>query len=112
MGGFFDRITGRKQSAKNAKERLQLVLIHDRTDMTQIELEALRDDILAVISRHVDIDPGAVRIDVEREGSRIGAAASSSSANGATGCSITGFAGGTTVVGGDLRVVAGGSGWS
>lgn len=68
MGGFFDRITGRKQSAKNAKERLQLVLIHDRTDMTQIELEALRDDILAVISRHVDIDPGAVRIDVEREG--------------------------------------------
>jgi cell division topological specificity factor len=68
MGSFFDRVTGRKRSAKNAKERLQLVLIHDRTDMTQVELEALRDDILAVISRHVDIDPEAVRIDVEREG--------------------------------------------
>ena len=68
MGGFFDRFTGRKQSAKNAKERLQLVLIHDRTDMTQVELESLRDDILAVISRHVDIDPDAVRIDVERDG--------------------------------------------
>jgi len=68
MGSLFDRITGRKQSAKSAKERLQLVLIHDRTDMTQVELEALRDDILAVISRHVDIDPGAVRIDVERDG--------------------------------------------
>jgi cell division topological specificity factor len=68
MGSFFDRVTGRKRSAQNAKERLQLVLIHDRTDMTQVELEALRDDILAVISRHVDIDPDAVRIDVEREG--------------------------------------------
>jgi cell division topological specificity factor len=68
MGSFFDRIAGRKRSAKNAKERLQLVLIHDRTDMTQPELEALRDDILEVISRHVDIDPGAVRIDVERDG--------------------------------------------
>jgi cell division topological specificity factor len=68
MGSFFDRITGRKRSASNAKERLQLVLIHDRTDMTQVELEALRDDILAVISRHVDIDPSGVRIDVEREG--------------------------------------------
>ena len=68
MGGFFDRFTGRNRSAKNAKERLQLVLIHDRTDMTQVELEALRDDILAVISRHVDIDPDAVRIDVERDG--------------------------------------------
>jgi len=68
MGGFFDRFTGRKRSANSAKERLQLVLIHDRTDMTQVELEALRDDILTVISRHVDIDPNAVRIDVEREG--------------------------------------------
>ncbi len=68
MGGFFDRITGRKRSASSAKERLQLVLIHDRTDMTQGEFESLRDDILAVISRHVDVDPDAVRIDVEREG--------------------------------------------
>ena len=68
MGSFFDRFTGRKRSANSAKERLQLVLIHDRTDMTQPELEALRDDILEVISRHVDIDPNAVRIDVERDG--------------------------------------------
>jgi cell division topological specificity factor len=68
MGSFFDRFTGRTRSAKSAKERLQLVLIHDRTDMTQVELEALRDDILAVISRHVDVDPEGVRIDVEREG--------------------------------------------
>jgi cell division topological specificity factor len=68
MGSFFDRITRRKRSAQSAKERLQLVLIHDRTDMTQVEMEALRDDILAVISRHVDIDPEGVRINVERDG--------------------------------------------
>ena len=68
MGSFFDRFTGKQRSAKSAKERLQLVLIHDRTDMTQVELEALRDDILTVISRHVDIDPAGVRIDVERDG--------------------------------------------
>jgi cell division topological specificity factor len=68
MGSFFDRITGRKRSAQSAKERLQLVLVHDRTDMTQVEMEALRDDILAVISRHVDVDPDGVRIDLERDG--------------------------------------------
>ena len=68
MSSFFDRFTGRKRSAQSAKERLQLVLIHDRTDITQVELEALKDDILAVISRHVEIDPGAVRIAVERDG--------------------------------------------
>ena len=68
MGSLFDRILGRKRSAQSAKERLQLVLIHDRTDLTQAELEALRDDILSVISRHVDFDSGAVRIAVERDG--------------------------------------------
>ena len=68
MSSFFDRITGRKRSAKSAKERLQLVLVHDRTDMTQIEMEALRDDILAVISRHVNIDPDGVHIDLQRDG--------------------------------------------
>lgn len=68
MSGLIDRVTGRKRSAKSAKERLQLVLIHDRTDLTQLELEALRDDIIEVISRHVDIDHDAVRINVERDG--------------------------------------------
>ena len=68
MGSFFDRISGRKRSAKSAKERLQLVLIHDRTDLTQAEFEALKDDIMETISRHVNIDPGAVQIGVERDG--------------------------------------------
>lgn len=68
MGSFLDRLTGRKRSAKSAKERLQLVLIHDRTDMTQVQMEALRDDILEVISRHIDVDPDGVRIDLERDG--------------------------------------------
>jgi cell division topological specificity factor len=64
MFNFFKR----KRSAESAKERLQLVLIHDRTDLTPAELEALKDDLLAAISRHVDIDPDAVRIGMERDG--------------------------------------------
>ena len=57
-----------KKSAASAKERLQLVLIHDRTDLTPAELDALKDDLLEAISRHVDIEPDAVRIGVEHEG--------------------------------------------
>jgi cell division topological specificity factor len=68
MGSFLDRVSGRKRSAQNAKERLQLVLIHDRTDLTAVELDSLKDDIIAAISRYVDIDPDAVQIGVEREG--------------------------------------------
>ncbi len=58
----------RKRSAESAKERLQFVLIHDRTDLTPAELEALKDDLLAVISRYVEIEADAVQIDVERDG--------------------------------------------
>jgi cell division topological specificity factor len=59
---------GRKKSANSAKERLQLVLIHDRTDMSPAELESLKDDLIATISRHIDIDPSAVRINMAQEG--------------------------------------------
>jgi cell division topological specificity factor len=59
---------GRKKSANSAKERLQLVLIHDRTDLTPAELESLKDDLIQTISRHIDIDPTAVTIDVARDG--------------------------------------------
>jgi cell division topological specificity factor len=69
MDEFLGRvIRGRGKSAQSAKERLQLVLIHDRTDLTPAVLEALKDDLLEAISRHVDIDPAAVHIDVAREG--------------------------------------------
>ncbi len=62
--GWFDR----KRSAQNAKERLQLVLIHDRTDLTPAELTTLKDEILQVIARHVDFDSTAVQIAVEHDG--------------------------------------------
>ena len=64
MFNFFRR----NRSAESAKERLQLVLIHDRTDLTPAELDALKDDLLEAISRHVEIVPDSVRIGVEHEG--------------------------------------------
>jgi len=44
------------------------VLIHDRTDLTPAALEALKDDLIAAISRHIEIDPNAVRINVAHDG--------------------------------------------
>jgi cell division topological specificity factor len=58
----------RKKSASSAKERLQLVLVHDRTDLTPGQLEALKDDLLKVISKYIEIDPDAVQIGLERDG--------------------------------------------
>jgi cell division topological specificity factor len=65
---FFDRLFGKKACADSAKERLQLVLIHDRTDLTPAELDSLRDDLIATISRHVEIDVQSMQIGVEHDG--------------------------------------------
>lgn len=69
MSSLWDRIIGRdRRSAEQAKERLKLVLIHDRTDLTPGALDALKDELIKVISRHVSIDPDAVRIEMSQEG--------------------------------------------
>jgi cell division topological specificity factor len=66
---FVNRMLGRKsKSAKSAKDRLQLVLINDRTDLSPAAMDALKDELIEVISRHVEIDPTAVRIEVAHEG--------------------------------------------
>ncbi len=69
MPGFLDRVLGRDtSSAKQAKERLKLVLVHDRTDLSPGVMEQLKDELIAVISRHIEIDPDAVRIEMSQEG--------------------------------------------
>jgi len=64
MFNFFRK----KRSAESAKERLQLVLVHDRTDLTPAQLESLKDELITAISRYIEIDPEAVQIGLERDG--------------------------------------------
>lgn len=68
MANFFERLFGRREapSAQTAKERLQFVLIHDRTDISPAVLEQLKDEIIAVISKHVDINRAGVEINLSQ----------------------------------------------
>lgn len=69
MANWLDRLLGREsKSANQAKERLQLVLIHDRTDLSSTSLAELKDEMIALISKYIDIDPQAVTIEMEQEG--------------------------------------------
>ncbi|MCC7117348.1 MAG: cell division topological specificity factor MinE [Anaerolineales bacterium] len=63
-----DFFTRKRSSASSAKERLRLVLIHDRTDLTPEEMEALKDDLLKTIARHIEIDPETIQIGLEKDG--------------------------------------------
>ncbi|MGD8604618.1 MAG: cell division topological specificity factor MinE [Anaerolineales bacterium] len=60
---FLNRVFGgEQQSAEKAKERLQLVLIHDRAGLSPGKLDALKDELIQVISRHIAIDVDSVEI--------------------------------------------------
>lgn len=51
------KVFGREAaSADIAKERLRLVLVHDRTNVSPQFLEALKEDLFAVISRYMEIE--------------------------------------------------------
>jgi cell division topological specificity factor len=57
----------RSASAPVARERLQILLAHERTAGDQPDLLAvLREEILAVIGRHVAFEPDKVQIKVDR----------------------------------------------
>lgn len=64
MSGLFDFLKGRREptSREIAKQRLQLVLVHDRANVSPGLLETLKDEIIAVISKHLDIDSNGVQI--------------------------------------------------
>lgn len=61
---IWDRLLGRRKptSRQVARERLQLVLVHDRTKISPQLLQTLKNEIIEVISRHVDIDREGVEV--------------------------------------------------
>jgi len=64
MRNLFDLLRGPRQPSSRAvaKQRLQLVLVHDRANISPGLLEILKDEIIAVISKHVEIDSAGVQI--------------------------------------------------
>lgn len=67
--GFLDQLFGRKRdtSSNVAKERLLTVLVTDRVKLTPAMLESMRNEIVAVISRYVDVaDPNAIDVTLLR----------------------------------------------
>lgn len=59
--------SGRNASAPVARERLQILLAHERGLLGQSDLlVTLREEILAVVSKHVVLDPDKVIVKLER----------------------------------------------
>jgi cell division topological specificity factor len=61
---LFERLFGRQEptSREIAKNRLQLVLVQDRVNMSPQLLQTLKDELIAVISKYVVIDVDGMEV--------------------------------------------------
>ena len=63
-----DKILRRQPaSATTARERLQLVLAHDRSDLSPEQLDQMRREIFEVVAKYVDIDLEEGDVSLETE---------------------------------------------
>ena len=65
---YLFKMFGKKQEkSKNiAKERLKLVLVHDRSDLSPRFLDMIKTDIIRVITEYADIDEEGLDIKMTR----------------------------------------------
>jgi cell division topological specificity factor len=74
LSTLIDRILGRTaEASKNAaKDRLRLVLMHDRSDIPATMMEAIRAEMIQALSKYVEIDTEALEVQLERDAGAIG----------------------------------------
>ena len=67
---IFDFLRSRKKetTASIAKERLQIIVAHERGQRSQPDyLPALQRELMAVISKYIKIGPQDIKVNVERQ---------------------------------------------
>ena len=60
----------KKKTATVAKERLQMILMHERSGRNAAEpdyLQELQRDLVAVISKYIKINPDDIKVNLERQ---------------------------------------------
>ena len=72
MLDFFKFFSRSKSSKDVAKERLKLVLIHDRANVSPQFLEMVKSEIIKVINNYMDIDETELDIQLTRTKSEDG----------------------------------------
>jgi len=63
---FISRMLGKESASSKtvAKERLRLVLVHDRSSISPAMLNRLREDLIKVISNYMEIDETALEFNL------------------------------------------------
>lgn len=57
-------LKGNTTSGNEAKRRLKLVIAHDRVGLSNEKFEEMRQEILGVVAKYVEIDPAEMELDL------------------------------------------------
>ena len=57
-------VNNKSQSKEVAKQRLKLVLMHDRVDLSPGVLEMIREDIKQILSKYINIDQNGLDVEL------------------------------------------------
>lgn len=72
IGGLLSFLSGKKPqtSASQAKERLQIILAHERVDGAKAPdfLPKLKEELLAVLAKYVKVDANNFNVSLDRKG--------------------------------------------
>jgi len=72
MLDLLKKVFGRDSGSKNvAKERLRLVLVHDRNIISNQMLEKLKAELIQVISNYMDIDENGLEVSLDSSGNTV-----------------------------------------
>lgn len=58
----------KNRSGKEAAERLQVILYHDRAKLSPGTLDLLKEELVQVIVKHIDVNPEMVSIELSQKG--------------------------------------------
>jgi cell division topological specificity factor len=64
---FLRRLFGQQGSSATAKERLRLVLMTDHLELAPDMIDAMKRDLVDVISRYVEVDREKIEVSFERQ---------------------------------------------
>ncbi|MDO4941852.1 MAG: cell division topological specificity factor MinE [Lachnospiraceae bacterium] len=62
--GFFDNFFRKKNSGDVAKDRLKLLLVSDRSSCSPELMEQIKNDIIQVISKYMEVDAEGLDIQI------------------------------------------------
>jgi cell division topological specificity factor len=68
---FLRKLFGQSGSSATARERLRLVLMTDHLELAPELIEAMKRDLVDVISRHVEVDRDKIEVNFERQDSAL-----------------------------------------